>query len=79
MSEPEFETVGRQMRARDSSTYQAEVQRTSAVDGTWRWRIMRYNPPSTVPIGRPVLSGSANSRKEAETQALTALVRVAKT
>ncbi len=78
MNEREFEAVGRPIQAHDGATYYAEVQRAPASDGTWRWRIMRNNPPSTVPIGRPVLSGTANSRKEAETQALTALARVAK-
>ncbi len=73
----EFEAVGQPERARDGSTYQAEVQRAASRDGTWRWQIMRYNPPSTVPMGSPVRAGSANSHAAAETQARLALVRVA--
>ncbi len=74
----EFEPVGQSMPAGNGSTYQAEVQRTPSSNGAWRWRIMRGNPPNTVPMSHPVLTGSARSRQTAENEALAALIRAAR-
>ncbi len=78
MSVSEFEAIGRPLRARDGSTYQAEVQRTPSTDGNWRWVIMRSNPPNTVPMASPVAEGSAKSRQAAESRAREALASLVK-